>query len=132
MKRDMDLIRTMLLEIEDGKSHFETTSDDVAIALGTEGTGLSRSDAERLEYHLTLLEESGLAKFTTTGEGWLVDGLSWRGHDFLDSVRDEEIWARTKEGAKAAKGFSFELITALAKGYLKKKIEDHTGLSIDL
>ncbi|RYH00340.1 MAG: DUF2513 domain-containing protein [Alphaproteobacteria bacterium] len=130
MKRDMDLIRSLVLEIENGKNWYETTSDETATALGTEGSGLSQAQAERLEYHLKLLEDAGFAEFTKTGEGWLPERLSWKGHDFADSVRDEEIWRRTKEGIIAAKGFTVDLLIALAKGFAKKQIEDRTGIAL--
>lgn len=63
MKQDMDLIRSIVLDIENGKDWFETTSDETAAALGTDGSGLSQEEADRLEYHLTLLEASGIAEF---------------------------------------------------------------------
>ncbi len=56
--------------------------------------------------------------------------LTWDGHDFLDSIRDPVIWQETKEGVKKAGGFSLELLGDLAKGLLKKKIEDHTGVQL--
>lgn len=62
----------------------------------------------------------------------MIKRLTWQGHDFLDKVRDPEIWHATKEGAKKAGGFSLELLGALAKGFLKKKIEAHTGVDLDL
>ena len=58
--------------------------------------------------------------------------LTWDGHDFLDSVRDEEIWRRTKEGAKAAGGFTFDIIKDLAKGLIKTQIKKHTDVDLDL
>jgi Hypothetical protein (DUF2513) len=54
------------------------------------------------------------------------------GHDFLDSIRDPEIWRKTKEGAEAAKGFSFDLLKALAKGLIKTQLEQRTGVKLDL
>lgn len=132
MKRDMDLIRSIILEIESGKDYFETSSDDVAAILHIESTGLSAKDAERLEHHLGLVEQAGFADFTKTGEGWIPEGLTWKGHDFADSVRDEEIWRKTKAGAEVAKGFTVDLLGALAKGFIKKQIEERTGISLDL
>lgn len=58
--------------------------------------------------------------------------LTWEGHNFLDSARDEGIWREAKEDATKAGGISLELIGALAKGLIKKKIEQHTGVEIDL
>lgn len=132
MKRDMDLIRSIILDVEGGKDWFETTSDDTADALGITGSGLTQADADRLEYHLKLVEGAGLAEFTHAGEGWIPEGLTWAGHDFADSIRDDEIWRKTKEGANAAKGFTVDLLVALAKGFVKKQLEDRTGISIDL
>jgi hypothetical protein len=56
--------------------------------------------------------------------------LEWAGHDFLDSVRDPEIWAKTKQGAETAKGFTVDLLKDLAKGLVKKQIEDYTGVKL--
>lgn len=58
--------------------------------------------------------------------------LTWEGCDFLDSIRDEQVWRKTKEGVKQAGGFTFELLKSLAKGLLKRKIEDHTGIELNL
>lgn len=130
-KRDMDLIRATLLEIEAGREYFETQSDEVAVALGgSDLPGLSSEEADKLEYHLWLLDNSGMVKFTQPGEGWMADQITWQGHDFLDSVRDPEIWQKTKDGAKAAGGFTVELLGDLAKGFIKTQIKNRTGVEI--
>ena len=46
------------------------------------------------------------------------------------SVRDDAVWRKTKEGALAAGGFTFELLASLAKGLVKKQIEKHTGIEL--
>lgn len=56
--------------------------------------------------------------------------LSWAGHDFLESIRSPEVWAKTKAGALAAGGFTVELLGDLAKGFIKKQIEDRTGIKL--
>ncbi len=56
--------------------------------------------------------------------------LTWEGHDFLDSVRDPKIWAKTKDGALAAGGFTVDLLKDLAKGFVKKQIEERTGVTL--
>ncbi|MGO6718515.1 DUF2513 domain-containing protein [Rhizobium ruizarguesonis] len=56
--------------------------------------------------------------------------LTWSGHDFLESVIDSEIWRRTKEGALSAKGFAPDLLQDLAKGFIKKQIEERTGITL--
>lgn len=56
--------------------------------------------------------------------------LTDKGHDYLDSIRDPEIWKQTKAGAAKVGGFSLELIGDLAKGLIKTQIKKHTGIEI--
>lgn len=135
MKRDMDLIRDLLLQIEDGRRSFDLLTPEIAEVLGESSEGkLPREQAELLEYHLDLLDSAGLItiKAKLSGAAWQIGQITWAGHDFLDTIRDPAIWRETKAGAKKAGGFSLDLLKALAKGLVKKKIEQHTGVELDL
>nr|WP_246799190.1 DUF2513 domain-containing protein [Rhizobium leguminosarum] len=111
---------------------YDIRSGEMSRALGIEEEGsLSRKEADKWNYHLNLLQESGQVEFRKTGGGgWLVERITWFGHDFLDSVRDPEIWDRTKAGAIKASGFTVELLKDLAKGFIRKQIEERTGISL--
>lgn len=93
-----------------------------------------REQAELLEYHLTLLYNAGLITIQAklSGAVWQIGQITWAGHDFLDTIREPAIWRETKAGAKQAGGFSLDLLTALAKELIKKKIEQRTGVELDL
>ncbi len=129
MKRDMDLVRRLLLLIEES-----TFPGMVEIHPGDNGF----NSASPLYKHWGLLMEAGLIRGEvkssgTSGENelyYMDADLTWKGHDFLDSVRDPEIWAKTKKGAESAKGFTFDLIADLAKGLIKKQIEEYTGVKL--
>jgi hypothetical protein len=87
---------------------------------------------EEIAYHLSLLQERQLIE-VPEGQpmiGIVFTRLSWEGHDFLDAVRDPEIWHKTKQGAEATGAFTFELVKDLAKGLIKTQIEKHTGVKI--
>jgi len=57
--------------------------------------------------------------------------LSWHGHDFIDAVRDEGIWSKTKRSVAETSGsVPFEVLKQLATAFLKKKISQHTGLDL--
>jgi hypothetical protein len=132
--RDMDLIRNLLLKIEKGERSFSLLSEPEAIALGLPAENvLSCEEASRMQYHLGLLED---AKFITktdyTGGTCVVDSITWDGHEFLDSIRDNDIWNRTKIGAKAVGSGGVDILKALAKGYIKKQIEEKTGVILEL
>src|SRR4051812_10195006 len=60
MKRDMDLIRELLLKIESGEKGFKTLSYDEAEMLGsTSEKALSQEEADKLSGHLNLIEQAG-------------------------------------------------------------------------
>ncbi|WP_316015371.1 DUF2513 domain-containing protein [Roseobacter sp. HKCCA0434] len=132
MKRDMDLIRDLLLKIENGRTSFQALPKSHAEALGiSEEEALDDTEAEELARHLELLEEAGFAKFERTLDGeWFDANITWSGYEFLDNVRDPEIWEMAKRGASKAGGAGLELLGQLAKGLLKTQIEKHTGVDI--
>ncbi|MDQ3247562.1 MAG: DUF2513 domain-containing protein [Pseudomonadota bacterium] len=128
MKRNFDLIRLILLDIES-----KTISD-------RNGTyEFAYDDRDAVAHSLELMLDHGLIEAKDWGtmgdhpaDKYGMVRMTWEGADFLDTVRDEEIWKKTKAGAEAAKGFSFDLLKALAKGFVKKQIEAKTGVELSL
>lgn len=86
MKRDMDLIRKMVLLIEE---HPDGWAPDIKIDGYT---------TDQIGYHSYLLVESGLAAGIdltdtgSTGPIYSVSHLTPAGHDFADSVRSQYVW----------------------------------------
>lgn len=122
MKRDMDLVRGMLLAIED---------DVLRFGEGTDNGGLDAPD-DVAEAHLRLLEQAGLVEvmFRPQRGAVQVRGLTWEGHDFLDAVRDPEVWKRTKDGASKMGGWTFGLLKDLGTAYLKHIAKERLGLDL--
>ncbi|MFG1375448.1 DUF2513 domain-containing protein [Xanthobacter autotrophicus] len=94
-----------------------------------------KPEYDKLAEHLVMLIDearfvSGIAAPTMMGKDWLDLRLTWQGHDFIDSVRDPKVWENTKNGATAAGGFTVDLLRDLAKGFIKKQIEEYTGIQI--
>ena len=134
MKRDMDFIRDLLLRIDDGETHFQLIDQSCAEAIGLEiDTRITREECARFQYHIYLLNDAGFIDSFTYADGSVhVKAITWAGHDFLDSIRDDVIWLRTKEAAKAVGSFSIETLKGLAKGFLRKKTEELTGIKLDI
>ncbi len=108
MKRDMELIRAMLLQIE---AHENPT---VRIRIEVEGYS-----AQEIVYHVKLLAEAGLIEAydasSTRELYWIPKHLTWSGHEFLDAVRHEVVWSRTKEIVEDKGGaVPFEIWQSLA------------------
>ena len=128
MKRDMDIVREILCKISDAPGKP---------AHGILIEGKTAEEAEKILYHLELLQHAGLLTGETLGgigmdNVWADLDLTWAGHDFVDAIRDPQIWKETKKGLEDAGSFTFDLVKALAKGFIKKKIEEHTGVKLDL
>jgi hypothetical protein len=145
MKRDMDLIRKILLYLEaetpvEKGGFYSIDFDSMAAALG--------STFESLNYQLILLYEANLidgaayrGKGYPSGSDRLYENcsvisvsprhLTWEGQEFLETVRDEEVWQNTKRAAKSIGSFGLDTLKELGKGFIKKKIKDHTGIDLD-
>lgn len=130
MTRNMDLIRELLLKLE----ALPTLPGSVYLLKpGDEETRIDGYSSEEVAHHLSLIREAGFINWNKNSVsmiGITFDRLSWAGYDFLDSIRDPEVWAKTKKGAEAAGGFTVDLLKDLAKGFIKKTIEDHTGVKL--
>lgn len=129
MKRDMDLARALLLEIEarpeyNGQGLYQLDPDDIVI----EG-----HPYEEVAYTMRLLIEAGfvLGDISSFNAPTFIR-LTWNGHEFLERVRDPEVWRKAKEEAKHVGSFGFDVLGALARGFIKTKIEEHTGVKLDL
>ncbi|MFD2234829.1 DUF2513 domain-containing protein [Phaeospirillum tilakii] len=116
MKRDMDLVREILLAAEAAQA--------VVSAADLSVTG-EWSDAEVL-YHAAILIEAGYLAGTTlagangTPIAVTIARMTWEGHDFLDAVRDRTIWERTKTHLrKAGAGLMPALVKEVAVGLIR-------------
>ena len=127
MRRDMDLIRDLLLRLE---SLPMQPGDIFRYDLGdAEITFEGRTDDE-VGIHLTMLCRAGFIDSGTDdradlGAAWQFAGLSWAGQDFLESVREPEVWTETKSRAGKIGGWTVGILTDLAKGYLKAEAAKH-------
>jgi hypothetical protein len=128
-KRDMDLIPDLLLEIEGGTKTFHVMPLDAIMRVRVAEPEMTTKRRE----HLHLMETAGLIEVTAENTilGHMpVRGLTWKGHELFDSIRDPQIWANTKSGAAAAGGFTVGLLNDLAKGLVKKQIEGYAGVKL--
>ncbi len=146
MKRDFDLIREILLYIEENAAPAADIGG-IPIPFGKiSDENLKKrlfyfpyEDRAAVRETLRLLKEAGYIEYKISffvedfkEECPLDMRLTWKGHDLLDSIRDEEVWRKSKEGARKAGEFSLDLLKELAKGYMKKKISEQTGVELDI
>lgn len=128
MKRDMDLVRDILLFLEGRNSSAHVKSE----AFPMEGRS-----ASEIQYHLNLIYQAGFLNGepikSSTSErliSVLPFDLTWQGHEFLETVRDPEIWRKAKAGAASAGTASIQFIWGVAKALLNNAIKEKTGLEL--
>ena len=119
VERNMDLIRKVLLIVEsqaamDGTAEFMMQADDDVFH------GHSQ---EALDYHLRLLRE---AEFLTGNSHMMlsVTRLTWDGDEFLDNIKDNEIWSKTKKRLSGLPSVALSIVAQVAQSEVKK----HLGL----
>lgn len=95
MKMDMDCIRDILLQTEyEGFTIKEAPSDDELVS---EISFIEKYDNEKLIYHIELAEDFGLLEAFPISRGYTVIDLTTQGHLFLDDIRNNNVWNKTKE-----------------------------------
>lgn len=134
MKRSMDIVREVLLLTE---------------SLGPEGEHPEKSpyksswidgvDDVEFYYHVRILEEAGFISVFHLDRDFDIETniagperyypvtLTWQGHEFLDSIRDNELWSKVKKTlGKQLSATPFSVLATvtgeLAKEYALKKL----------
>jgi hypothetical protein len=115
MKRDMELARLILMRIEAQENYRDNISCEFEGYI-----------EEQVHYHIMLLSEAGLVVAINASSmqdiQWIPQRLTWQGHEFLDSARDNTIWRKAKEIMARTGGFAFEVAKPLLVDLLKQQI----------
>jgi len=115
MKRDMNLIRLLLLDTEG-----EEPRPDLA----------GFTEEQRI-YHSALLIEAGLIEGVIRKDengfpsGTVRVRLTWAGHEFLDAARNDTIWKKASEKIKQS---GVQVTISLLEELLKKLLKESLGL----
>ena len=112
----MDLAREILLRMEqdDGMSEW--------VELAIEGR-----TPEEVSYHVMLLDQAGLIEgrddSTFDGDAWKAQRLTWQGHEFLDSARNESAWKEAKRKiAERGGSLTFDVLKAVLAAIVKGQL----------
>ena len=114
MKRDMDLVREILIAVEEGKF------DDLEY------------DRDQINLHVELMKEHGLVDADITSSSDSIEHrilacsvkcLTWKGHDFLEEARNKSIWEQAKKKClETTGGLAIELLRGCLVYVAKQKL----------
>ncbi len=111
MKRDMDLIRKIVLAVRD--------NDDVI-------RGIDGVDQDIYMEHARLLVEAGLIEANIQMSQRkplvaLIWRLTWTGQDFADAITDDTLWKKAKDNViKPAASWTFGILLDYLKGQIAR------------
>ena len=123
MKRDMELVRKILFKIE------EEYKDSAIYNLKIDGYDLAT-----VAYHCNIIHGAGLVMDYGSQSAddaiysFGVSGLTWEGQDFLEKIREDTVWNKTKTILKekglpmivdVIKDVSSSVISSMVKGTIK-------------
>ena len=119
MRRDMDIIRLLLLQHESGEDLPE----------------LEKHPIELVVYNLALMVDAGflVGNIIEDHEGSPVGAsiirMTWEGHDFLDSIRDPSVWQKAKDRViKPGVSWSFSILVEFLKAEAQRQLGSVLGL----
>lgn len=125
MQRDMELIRKILFTIEE--KYVDTW-------LGGNEISIDGYDMKTVAYHCAILHDAGLIYDYKGQYGddellfFGVGRLTWAGHEFLDKIKNDTVWNKTK-GVIKEKGIPFvldavkEIATAITTAMIQSAID---------
>lgn len=113
MKRDMDVIRQILLAARDADE-----------PLGEVG-GI---DKQTFCNHVVLLEEAGLVKAIVREQHGqalhaMILRLTWEGQDFADAVKDDSLWRKARDQViKPAGSWTFGILVEYLRAEIRSRL----------
>lgn len=119
MRLDYDFIRQLLFVFEeklDGKTNFTYKNiEDWILDV----------DKGKLFYHVKYLADANYIQITdfsfSTGSSYIID-LTPKGHEFLNNIRDKNIWSKTKEAIGPFGSVAISAVSEVAASIIKAKL----------
>lgn len=126
MKYNLDCLRSVLLTLEEeikivkvNDGAFDEEATRLSKLIEILGQDYSESD---IIYSVQKLDE---AEYITAHPGYgdgliitadsLIFSITFKGHEFLENIRDSEVFQKTKKVGKAAGSFSLSIVGEIAK-----------------
>lgn len=124
MKLNYDCVRDVLLYLEDNL----TINNSIAFPSDIKESLLLKYSKDDLLYTVKILLNKKLIlgddnfNYATGMYTANIESLSFDGHSFLDNIRDNQVWSKSKKILSAFKSVSIEIISQVATNVIYKKL----------
>lgn len=125
MKLNQDCVRDLLLYLEENL----TLNDHLSV----ENISLKNYSRDELLYTADKLYEAGYINcmrkiYDTTDLIILISSITYEGHQFLDNIRDDKVFAKTKSILSKFKSVSIAVISETASKVITNMINQQFNL----
>ena len=129
MRLNQDCIRYILLELEERLDFNNEMGLSQIKLLASE----SKYDEDEVIYSILKLIEADYligAPFYAGDElhHLSVSSLTWNGHLFLDTIRDNQVWKETKSIISKFSSVSLSLVASISTNIVKEQIKKQLNL----
>ena len=120
MRLNYDCIRDILLYIEKHTTYKCSTVDTNSLIKHFK----NKYDTDTIYYHIRMISQADLVDDVEWADDApiFVSGLSWNGHQYIDSIRDDGIWKSVKEDIKPLKSVPLNIIIQIGTLLIKRKL----------
>ena len=125
MRRDMDLVRSILLSVAD-------SGDEVCI----EQLINEKYNKQLVGYHIRIMKEAGLIHASIQAADndpyyyCAISSLTWEGNDFLDAIASESVWNRVRKAlSNSIRLTSFDVIKSVASKVGQSLLLEQLGIN---
>ena len=124
MKFNQECVRDILLYLEENL----TINNSIAFPSDIKESLLLKYSKDDLLYTVKILLNKKLIlgddnfNYATGMYTANIESLSFDGHSFLDNIRDNQVWSKSKKILSAFKSVSIEIISQVATNVIYKKL----------
>lgn len=126
MKLNYDCVRSVLLTVEKSKTIDEELNLN-PLAVETIFEQLPKYEDSEILYTIEKLKEAGYINAALHfAAGHFIDGavssITYSGHEYLDNIREPEVWRKVKAMLKNAGATTLPLISQAAKMFIGSQL----------
>ncbi len=117
MKFDKELVREILLQLEEFPE-----------PLGYAPISVEGFSVLQVSYHIRILFEAGYLiaeDMEVSHFEWRAVRLTYKGHEFIDTLRNSKVWKLTKESATTVGAGGLKLLLEIGRSVLKQELGKH-------
>ena len=120
MKLNHDCVRDTMLYLENNLELNERT-ESYFIA-----SKLNSFEIDDVIYSIRKLVEADYISAnpisTIDGPSYIISALTWQGHQFLDNVREPDVWSKAKSKASVVGQVSIPILSQVASSVITKAL----------